>query len=407
MTLPEAKEILGVRDGYSLQEAKSARNRLAKRYHPDLNDDPQAEAILKRVNEAYQLLIDSFYAEQEKMRAKRAAEEEQKRKAEEEERKRKAAERERARRAAEEERKRKAAEQQRYSRQGWSEQQSRNEERERQTEQERQREAAERQWRQRTEEAQRDRAEQYRRQRERWEAMQREEAIRREQERKREEALRRERVRREAERRERERHDREEHERGWDYWVACNKALKAKTVEDHEEVASLFEKLGDYQDSRLQYESHRGKAADLRARRQEMKKKAVPINILSILPTGLSASAYIFIAFKTGSGILVALMWIVPVMYVITLQQGLVKNIEDIQAPVKHEALKVTGANLLVIAFCTYALTQSQALLLTVAAELVSLLGCRFGCEDKADLAKRILLSSLAWVLMIAAMILA
>ena len=219
MTLSEAKALFGLGDGYTLQEAKSARNRLAKRYHPDVNDDLQAEEILKRIIEAYQLLVDSFDEEQERMRAKKA----------------------------EEERKRRSTKQERYSRQARSEHHASNEEQQQQAEQERQRQAAERQWRQRTEEARRDRAEQSRRQRERWEAMQRErarqEAAQREQEHLERERL--ERERQEAARREQERLER-------DYQKACDEAKSAKTSEDFKRVAELFDALGNYRDSEQQ-----------------------------------------------------------------------------------------------------------------------------------------------------------
>lgn len=431
MSLSEAKETLGVGDGYTKQEVKSARNSLIKRYHPDVSDDPHAEEILKKINEAYQVLMDSYDAEQERVRAKQAAEREQKRKAAEQERARQAAQQERANQAAERERARQAEEQKRRNSQEWRERQTSNAGQEWQdgtSQQERQRQAAEEQWRRRTEEARRDRAEQSRRQRERWEAMQREqerqaetqreqerwEAMRREQERQeakrrdqeRKEAQRREQERREAERRESERRDREDYERGWNYWVACRKAQEAKTAEEHEEVASLFEDLGDYQDSPVQCESNRSKAADMRAKHQERKKKAVPINILSILPTGLCALAYFVIALNNRSATIIAFMWIIPVMFIAVLWLGLVKNMDNTEAPIDRDALKAIGGCLLVIAFCTYTITHSQALLLTVAAELMSLVGCLFGCESKADSSKRITLSCLAWIILIAAVIL-
>lgn len=51
--------VLGVRRGASLDEIRRAYRRLAWRYHPDRNrDDPAAEARMREVNEAYEVLSD-------------------------------------------------------------------------------------------------------------------------------------------------------------------------------------------------------------------------------------------------------------------------------------------------------------------------------------------------------------
>ena len=49
-------EVLGVRRGASKKEIKKKFYELAKRYHPDLNDEAGAEAKFKRINEAYAVL---------------------------------------------------------------------------------------------------------------------------------------------------------------------------------------------------------------------------------------------------------------------------------------------------------------------------------------------------------------
>ena len=53
-------EVLGLKKGASDDEIKKAYRKLAKQYHPDLHpDDKDAEARLKEVNEAYEVLSDS------------------------------------------------------------------------------------------------------------------------------------------------------------------------------------------------------------------------------------------------------------------------------------------------------------------------------------------------------------
>lgn len=52
-------EVLGVSRGASDEEIKKAYRKLVKKYHPDLNpDDPSAEAAMKEVNAAYEVLSD-------------------------------------------------------------------------------------------------------------------------------------------------------------------------------------------------------------------------------------------------------------------------------------------------------------------------------------------------------------
>ncbi|MBQ9327343.1 MAG: molecular chaperone DnaJ [Solobacterium sp.] len=51
-------EVLGISKGASEDEIKKAYRKLAKKYHPDVNKEPDAEEKFKEVNEAYEVLSD-------------------------------------------------------------------------------------------------------------------------------------------------------------------------------------------------------------------------------------------------------------------------------------------------------------------------------------------------------------
>jgi curved DNA-binding protein CbpA len=49
-------QMLGVLPTSSAKEIQSAYRRLARRFHPDLSDDPSAAATMARLNAAYEIL---------------------------------------------------------------------------------------------------------------------------------------------------------------------------------------------------------------------------------------------------------------------------------------------------------------------------------------------------------------
>src|SRR5579872_6090166 len=51
-------EVLGVSRSASAEEIKRAFRNLARKYHPDVNKQPDAEARFKEINEAYEILSD-------------------------------------------------------------------------------------------------------------------------------------------------------------------------------------------------------------------------------------------------------------------------------------------------------------------------------------------------------------
>jgi len=51
-------EVMGVPRDATQDDIKRAYRKLARKYHPDVSDDPEAEARFKEVGEAYEVLKD-------------------------------------------------------------------------------------------------------------------------------------------------------------------------------------------------------------------------------------------------------------------------------------------------------------------------------------------------------------
>ena len=58
MSINKHFEVLGLKQGASKDKIRSAYRSLAKKYHPDISDDPNAEDKFIAVNLAYEILID-------------------------------------------------------------------------------------------------------------------------------------------------------------------------------------------------------------------------------------------------------------------------------------------------------------------------------------------------------------
>lgn len=56
MNSTQAYYVLGLKPGASQEEVKKAYRKLSLKYHPDKNDDPDAEDKFKNLNNAYALL---------------------------------------------------------------------------------------------------------------------------------------------------------------------------------------------------------------------------------------------------------------------------------------------------------------------------------------------------------------
>ena len=54
----EPYKVLGVNRGASTQEVKKAYKKLAKEWHPDKNDSPNAQSKFVEINAAYEILND-------------------------------------------------------------------------------------------------------------------------------------------------------------------------------------------------------------------------------------------------------------------------------------------------------------------------------------------------------------
>lgn len=67
MNLKEAYSILEISPEATPEEAKKQYRKLTKRYHPDVNKEPDAEAKFKKINEAYQVVSTGKSTDREEM----------------------------------------------------------------------------------------------------------------------------------------------------------------------------------------------------------------------------------------------------------------------------------------------------------------------------------------------------
>lgn len=57
-------DLLGVKETATVDEIRAAFRRLAKRFHPDVNKDPQAAEAMKIITHAYEVLTDEKWRRQ-------------------------------------------------------------------------------------------------------------------------------------------------------------------------------------------------------------------------------------------------------------------------------------------------------------------------------------------------------
>ena len=60
MNFEKALRILGLNSNFTEEELKKAHRELANKYHPDRNKSPEAEAMMKDINEARDYLANYF-----------------------------------------------------------------------------------------------------------------------------------------------------------------------------------------------------------------------------------------------------------------------------------------------------------------------------------------------------------
>jgi len=57
-TTTDHYQVLGVERSATREEIQRAYRKLARKWHPDVNQNPDAESTFKRINEAYEVLSD-------------------------------------------------------------------------------------------------------------------------------------------------------------------------------------------------------------------------------------------------------------------------------------------------------------------------------------------------------------
>src|SRR5579863_7153225 len=68
MNLKEAYNTLDLPEGSTPEEAKKQYRKLSKEFHPDVNKSPDAEAKIKKINEAYECVKNGKGNDREEMR---------------------------------------------------------------------------------------------------------------------------------------------------------------------------------------------------------------------------------------------------------------------------------------------------------------------------------------------------
>ena len=69
MSIEEAYDLLGLKYPTNLQKVKINFRRLAKKYHPDVNDDENATKRFQEIYEAYEVILESLGASRKNIEA--------------------------------------------------------------------------------------------------------------------------------------------------------------------------------------------------------------------------------------------------------------------------------------------------------------------------------------------------
>ncbi|MFX1516980.1 MAG: DnaJ domain-containing protein [Promethearchaeota archaeon] len=69
MSIEEAYDLFGLKNPTNLKKVKVTFRQLAKKYHPDVNDDENATKMFQEIYEAYEVILESLGASRTNIKA--------------------------------------------------------------------------------------------------------------------------------------------------------------------------------------------------------------------------------------------------------------------------------------------------------------------------------------------------